>query len=209
MRDGRITFATESRMLATNGQPLCTLQSQFTVGVRPAGYLLIWDAVSHADQREVVFGDQEEMGFGVRVATPITEKNGTLIIKPPSRTLGNERLGTLANGAAITTLAVSGPGVLSVVSARAQSPTPATGEQTQAKGRMEILHQRHDYRDPALQIDLTREGSADRTYFGSDAAKKALVVFRETGVPRLIGEPRLRAGTNRVYKNRRPFPQLS
>jgi hypothetical protein len=76
VRDGRITFATESRMLTTNGQPLCTLVSQFIVCVRPAGYLLIWDAVFHADQQDIVFGDQEEMGLGVRVATPIAEKHG-------------------------------------------------------------------------------------------------------------------------------------
>ena len=44
VRDGRLTFATESRMLTTNGQPLCTLLSRITLAARPAGYLLIWDA---------------------------------------------------------------------------------------------------------------------------------------------------------------------
>ena len=80
VREGRLSFATESRMLTTEGQPICTLHSQFTFSVRPAGYLLIWDAVFHAEQREIVFGDQEEMGLGVRVATPIAERNGGLIV---------------------------------------------------------------------------------------------------------------------------------
>jgi hypothetical protein len=79
VRDGRLTFATESRMQTTNGQPLCTLQSRFTVAARPAGYLLVWEATFVATEQDIAFGDQEEMGFGVRVATPITEKNGGLI----------------------------------------------------------------------------------------------------------------------------------
>lgn len=76
VRDGRLTFATESRMLTTNGQPLCTLLSRITLATRPAGYLLVWDATFSATEGDIVFGDQEEMGLGVRVATPITEKNG-------------------------------------------------------------------------------------------------------------------------------------
>jgi hypothetical protein len=79
VRDGKLTFATESRMLTTNSQPLCTLLSRVTVAARPAGYLLIWDATFQASEQDLAFGDQEEMGLGVRVATPITEKNGGLI----------------------------------------------------------------------------------------------------------------------------------
>ena len=79
VRDGKLTFATESRMLDTNSQALCTLLSRFTAAVRPAGYLLVWDAVFRADRQDIAFGDQEEMGFGVRIATPLTEKNGGLV----------------------------------------------------------------------------------------------------------------------------------
>ena len=79
VRDGRLAFATESRLQTTNGQPLCTLLSRVTLTARPAGYLLIWDATFAASEQDLVFGDQEEMGLGVRVATPITEKNGGLI----------------------------------------------------------------------------------------------------------------------------------
>ena len=78
-RGGRLTFATENRLQTTNGQSLGTLMSRITLAARPDGYLLIWEAVFTAGEQEIAFGDQEEMGLGVRVATAITEKNGGLI----------------------------------------------------------------------------------------------------------------------------------
>jgi hypothetical protein len=79
VREGRLTFATESRLQTTNGQPLGTLLSRITLSAPPAGYLLVWEAAFAATEQDIVFGDQEEMGLGIRVATPITEKNGGLI----------------------------------------------------------------------------------------------------------------------------------
>jgi hypothetical protein len=38
--------------------------------------MLIWDSTITAGQEEVTFGEQEEMGLGVRVASAITEKAG-------------------------------------------------------------------------------------------------------------------------------------
>lgn len=76
VRDGRLNFVTENLLQTTNGQPVCMQLSRFTLAVRPAGYLLIWDTTFRADHGTFYFGDQEEMGFGVRVATPLTEKNG-------------------------------------------------------------------------------------------------------------------------------------
>ena len=43
--------------------------------VRPAGYLLTWDSTFSSD-RSFYFGDQEEMGLGIRVATPIRVERG-------------------------------------------------------------------------------------------------------------------------------------
>jgi len=80
VREGRLTFATESRMQTTNSLALCTLLSRITLSARPAGYLLIWEATFVATEQDIAFGDQEEMGLGVRVATPIIEKNGGRII---------------------------------------------------------------------------------------------------------------------------------
>jgi hypothetical protein len=79
VREGRLTFATENQLQTTNGQTVGTQRSRITLAARPAGYLLIWEATFVASERDLAFGDQEEMGLGVRVATPITEKNGGVI----------------------------------------------------------------------------------------------------------------------------------
>lgn len=93
VENGRLTFATESRLLTTNGQPVCTQISRFTLEARPAGLLLVWDAAFSADFGEVFFGDQEEMGLGVRVATPLTEKNGGLITSSGGATTAKDTWG--------------------------------------------------------------------------------------------------------------------
>jgi hypothetical protein len=49
---------------------LCSEVCRFDVRVVPAGYLLLWDSTFSSDH-EFYFGDQEEMGLGFRVATPL------------------------------------------------------------------------------------------------------------------------------------------
>ncbi len=78
--DGELTFATESRMLGANRQPIGTMLSEFRVAESATGYLLIWDARFVAEKEPLRFGDQEEMGLGVRVASPLVEKNGGRIL---------------------------------------------------------------------------------------------------------------------------------
>jgi putative heme-binding domain-containing protein len=78
--DGQLTFATECLLVTHQGEPLCRMTNQFVLSPRASGWFLIWDATFHADTQPIVFGDQEEMGFGVRVATPLTEKNGGRIV---------------------------------------------------------------------------------------------------------------------------------
>jgi hypothetical protein len=80
VRGGRLTFATESTMLAANGNALATLMSRFTLAARPGGWLLEWDAAFTPLTNGFHFGDQEEMGFAVRMATPLTEKSGGVIL---------------------------------------------------------------------------------------------------------------------------------
>ncbi len=77
--EGRLTFATEERLLRANGEPLARMENRITVTQRGRGWRLIWDARITADFVDLEFGDQEEMGFGARVAAEITEKNGGLI----------------------------------------------------------------------------------------------------------------------------------
>ena len=79
VRKGRLTFATECRLLAADGTPVCALTNRIALAQVTNAWLLIWEATFHSEVGDFTFGDQEEMGFGARVATAITEKNGGVI----------------------------------------------------------------------------------------------------------------------------------
>ncbi len=49
----------------------CRETRRIDVHVVPAGWLLSWDSTFSSDRGEFVFGDQEEMGLGLRMATPL------------------------------------------------------------------------------------------------------------------------------------------
>jgi putative membrane-bound dehydrogenase-like protein len=96
VKEERLQFATECRLKTSNGDPLCLLNNEFTLTARPSGWMLSWTATFRADQRTIVFGDQEEMGFGARVATRITEKNGGLIRSSAGKQSAKETWGQSA-----------------------------------------------------------------------------------------------------------------
>src|SRR5207248_1662398 len=50
--------------------------NHFLFTPRPQGYLITWDTLLDAQSDNVSLGSDEEMGLGVRVATPITVKRG-------------------------------------------------------------------------------------------------------------------------------------
>lgn len=79
VRDGGVHFAALNRLLTKEGKALGTQISRVSLRSRSAGYLLIWEALFEPAEGDLVFGDQEEMGLGVRMATAITEKNGGTI----------------------------------------------------------------------------------------------------------------------------------
>jgi hypothetical protein len=89
VRDGRVAFTAENIFQTADGERICSQSSSVVLAARPAGYLLIWDATFRPDRREIVFGDQEEMGLGVRVATPIAVVRGGTIVDAAGRR--NER----------------------------------------------------------------------------------------------------------------------
>jgi hypothetical protein len=69
---GRGGFAVENRYLNSAGdETICRETRRLDFHVLPAGWLLVWDSVFFSDEGEFFFGDQEEMGLGVRVATPL------------------------------------------------------------------------------------------------------------------------------------------
>ena len=59
---------------ASEGRTICEETCTYTFHVRPAGTLILWESVFQSDESGFYFGDQEEMGLGIRVATPMMVK---------------------------------------------------------------------------------------------------------------------------------------
>ena len=74
--NNQLTFATENTLIATGGEILAKLNSAFVLTSLDDGYLVSWKAAFTPLVDDFAFGDQEEMGFGIRIATPLSEKNG-------------------------------------------------------------------------------------------------------------------------------------
>ena len=73
---GEGEFAVRNRYVTSDGKPICREVCHLKFSVRPEGFLLGWDSTFSAD-RPFSFGDQEEMGLGVRLATRIAVKSAT------------------------------------------------------------------------------------------------------------------------------------
>ncbi|MBL9186689.1 MAG: PmoA family protein [Opitutaceae bacterium] len=75
-RDGVLRFATESRLVARDGRTLGRQSLAVAVSRQGTAYLLDCTTTLKPETGELVFGEQEEMGFGLRLATALIEKNG-------------------------------------------------------------------------------------------------------------------------------------
>jgi hypothetical protein len=71
----RGSFAVVNRY-EVDDKVLCRETATYTVIARPQGYFIVWNSTFRAEGDGLWFGSQEEMGLGVRVATPITVKSG-------------------------------------------------------------------------------------------------------------------------------------
>lgn len=71
-----VTFETANRMIARAGDTLGQLHTRIRLTRLPNAYCLAWEASIAATERDLVFGDQEEMGFGVRMTAALSEKSG-------------------------------------------------------------------------------------------------------------------------------------
>jgi hypothetical protein len=69
---GKGSFAVRNQYLDQRDPSniVCEEIARYTFMSRPAGYLLVWDSTFNSDH-EFAFGDQEEMGLGFRMATPL------------------------------------------------------------------------------------------------------------------------------------------
>ena len=74
---GRGSFSVRNRYWSESGKEVvCSEVARYTFQIIPAGYLVHWDSTFSSSAGEFSFGDQEEMGLGIRVATPIAVTNG-------------------------------------------------------------------------------------------------------------------------------------
>ncbi len=79
--DATATFGVKNRYLtADHGQLVCEETCRYTFTQMTDGYLLECDSLFENHDADFVFGDQEEMGLGVRLATPLIVKNGGTIL---------------------------------------------------------------------------------------------------------------------------------
>ena len=78
-KSDHLVFATRSSLLAADGTKMATMRCDFTLAPKGHELHLTWAAAITPEMDGFYFGDQEEMGLGVRMATPLTEKTGGLI----------------------------------------------------------------------------------------------------------------------------------
>jgi hypothetical protein len=69
---GRGSFVVHNEYLDQKdpSKVVCDETARYIFAVRPEGCLLLWDSIFSSDH-EFAFGDQEEMGIGFRIATPL------------------------------------------------------------------------------------------------------------------------------------------
>ena len=95
---GWASFTASNDYLAMDGTTtVCHERFTFVVLVRETGYLVLWESTFSAAGKVAVFGDQEEMGLGVRVATPLAVENGGRIVDSLGRVDGKEIWGRQSN----------------------------------------------------------------------------------------------------------------
>jgi len=66
---------------------------RYTILVRPSYYILIYDSTISSDESDLVFGDDQEYGLGIRVATPIEERHGGQILNADGLTGAEDMYG--------------------------------------------------------------------------------------------------------------------
>lgn len=75
----RVSVSTVSSMQGQDGMKLAKVLGAFILSRLPDGWRLDWNLRITPLVDGFAFGDQEEMGLGVRVGTPLTEKEGGVI----------------------------------------------------------------------------------------------------------------------------------
>jgi hypothetical protein len=70
--DQTLMFAVENRYLSANSRrEICRETCNYVLHQLSYGVLILWDSDFHAEHGEFTFGDQEELGLGVRLTKPV------------------------------------------------------------------------------------------------------------------------------------------
>jgi hypothetical protein len=78
--DGLVRIRSSNRLLAPDGKQIGTFELDQRIARQADGYLLTIVAKLGSTTQDLVFGDQEEMGLGVRLTGPLIEKSGGMIV---------------------------------------------------------------------------------------------------------------------------------
>lgn len=76
LRDDRLVFSVENGYESPEGVAVCSEVAAFALRATQYGYLIDWTSEFSAVNRDIVFGDQEEMGLGFRVTRPLSVEYG-------------------------------------------------------------------------------------------------------------------------------------
>lgn len=95
---GQGSFTVRNYYLKQGGSDRVAAEvARYRIQVTPFGYLLLWDSTFTPVAEEIVFGDQEEMGLGVRVQTPISVNYGGEMVDSEGRKNEAQIWGTQAD----------------------------------------------------------------------------------------------------------------
>jgi hypothetical protein len=94
---GRIGHFSVRNIYDSGERPICIDECRIEITPGPHSYRIIWDSRFTSDRADFVFGDLEEMGFAVRVASPLAVVRGGEIIDSEGRRNGAEVWGKQAD----------------------------------------------------------------------------------------------------------------
>jgi hypothetical protein len=78
------SFVEHKQYVRADGSEICQEKFRWEIHPRHDGYLMVWDS-TFISPVEFTFGDQEEMGLGMRIASPLAEVSGGRLTDAESR----------------------------------------------------------------------------------------------------------------------------
>lgn len=80
-----LSFSQKAKLVTKEGDEIGQVVNRCVIRLHESGWLIEWHAIFTAGAEPLVFGDQEEMGFGVRVATELAETSGGTIVSSTAK----------------------------------------------------------------------------------------------------------------------------